>query len=97
VSKLWQRISCNGLLVNRLSEYMRLAEITITVVLGSVEDERTFSNLAFIKNKVRNWLGGHLDTTMRMYFQGFYDLQSFPYHDAFNNWRGEKDWVNAHV
>jgi hypothetical protein len=97
VSKLWQRVGCNGLLQNRLSEYMHLAEIAITVVLGSIEDERTFSNLAFIKNKVRNRLGGHLDTTVRMYSQGFYDLQSFPYHDAFNNWRGEKDWVNAHV
>jgi hypothetical protein len=97
VSKLWQRVGCNGLLQNRLSEYMRLAEIEINAVLGSVEDVRTFSNLAFIKNKVHNRLGRHLDTTVRMYSQGFYDLQSFSYHDAFNNWRGEKDRINAYV
>jgi hypothetical protein len=96
VTKLWQRLGYNGLLVSRLFEYMRLAEIAITAVLGSVEDERTFSNLAFVKNKVRNRLGGHLDTTVKMYSQGFYDLQSFPYSDAFNHWRGEKDRVNAH-
>jgi hypothetical protein len=97
VTKLWQRLGCNGLLVSRLSEYMRLAEIAITAVLGSAEDERTFSNLAFVKNKVRNRLGGHLDTTVKMYSQGFYDLQSFPYSDAFNHWRREKDKVNAHL
>ena len=66
-------------------------------VFRSAEDEKAFSNLAFVKNKVRNWLGGHLDTTVRMHSQGFYDLQSFPYHDAFNHWRGEKDKVNAHL
>jgi hypothetical protein len=97
VTKLWQRLGCNDLLVSRLSEYMRLAEIAIMAVLGSTEDERTFSNFAFVKNKVRNRLGGHLDTTVKMYSQGFYDLQSFPYNDAFNHWRGEKDRVNAHL
>jgi hypothetical protein len=89
VSKLWQRIGCNGLLHNHLFEYMCLAEIAIIVVLGSIEDERTFSNLAFIKNKVRNRLGGHLDTTVRMYSQGFYDLQLFPYHEPSIIGRGE--------
>jgi hypothetical protein len=76
---------------------MQLAEIAITAVLGSAEYERLFSNLAFVKNKVRNRLGGHLDTTVKIYSQGFYDLQSFPYSDAFNHRRGEKDRVNAHL
>jgi hypothetical protein len=40
--------------------------------LGKCRVERTFSNLAFIKNKVQNWLNGYLDTIMRMFFQGFY-------------------------
>jgi hypothetical protein len=83
--------------VNRLFDYMQFAGVAITAVLGSIEDESTFSNLAFIKNKVRNWLDGHLDTTLKMYSQGFYDLQLFPYHDAFNHWRGEKDRMNVHL
>jgi hypothetical protein len=40
VTKLWQKLGYNGLLLSKLSEFMRLAEIDITTVLGSVEDER---------------------------------------------------------
>jgi hypothetical protein len=41
-------------MLNRLSEYIKLCEIAVTVVLGSVEDERTFSTLGFMKSKLRN-------------------------------------------
>jgi hypothetical protein len=67
VSKLWQKLGCNGLLLSKLSEFMRLAEIAITTVLGSVEDERTFSSLKFIKSRLRNRLEGNLDTVVRVF------------------------------
>jgi hypothetical protein len=54
VTKLWQKLGCNALLLNKLSEYIKLAQIAITVVLGSYEDEITFSTLSFMKSKVRN-------------------------------------------
>ena len=57
---------------------MKLSEIAITTVLGSCQDERTFSNLAFVKNKVQNYLCGHLADTMKFYSQGYYTLESFP-------------------
>jgi hypothetical protein len=44
-----------------ICEYMKVANIVVTDVLGSVEDERTFSTLKFMKLKLRNSLGGHLD------------------------------------
>jgi hypothetical protein len=66
-NKLWQKLGCNGLLVSKLSEFMKLSEIAITVVLGSCEDEGTFSNLAFVKNKVRNRLSGHLAAIVKLY------------------------------
>jgi DNA primase large subunit len=72
VSKLWQKIGQNALMLNRLSEFIKLAEIAITATLGSVEDERTFSTLGFMKSKVRNRLGGHLDTCMKMFSQPFF-------------------------
>ena len=62
VTKLWQKVRTNGLLLNRLGEFIKVAEIAIIVVLGNVEDERMFLNLAFIKSKLRNKLGVHLDT-----------------------------------
>ena len=92
VLKLWQKLGCNGLLLSKLSEFMRLAEIAITIVLGSVEDERTFSSLKFIKSRLRIQLEGNLDTIMRVFSQGYYNLESFPYVDAYSQWRAAKDW-----
>jgi hypothetical protein len=37
VTKLWHKLGCKELLVNCMSEYMWLAKIAVTVVLGSVE------------------------------------------------------------
>jgi hypothetical protein len=56
VSKLWQKLGCNGLLLSKLSEFMRLAKIAITTVLGSVEDERTFSQVH--KEQAEESVGG---------------------------------------
>ena len=53
VIKLWQKLGCNALLLNKLSEYIKLAQIATIVVLGSCEDERTFSTLLFLKSKVK--------------------------------------------
>jgi hypothetical protein len=91
VTKLWQKLGCNGLLLSKLSEFMRLAEIAITTVLGSVEDERTFSSLKFIKSRLRSRLEGNLDTVVRVFSQGYYNLESFPYANAYSQWRATKD------
>ena len=71
ITKLWQKVGINGLLLNRLSEFIILAKIAIITVLGSVENKHTFSNLVFIKSKLRNKLGTYLDTWMRVFSQGF--------------------------
>jgi hypothetical protein len=96
VSKLWQKLGCNGLLLSKLSEFMRLAKIAITTVLGSVEDERTFSSLKFIKSRLRNRLEGNLDTVVRVFSQGYYNLETFPYADAYWQWRAAKDRQGVH-
>ena len=87
VTKLWQKVGTDGLLLNRLSEFIKVAEIAITVVLDSVKDEHTFSNLAFIKSKLRNKLGVHLDACVRLFSQGFYSQDTFPYHEAITLWK----------
>jgi hypothetical protein len=39
-------------LSEKVNEYNKLAEIAMVEVLRSVEDERMFNNLSFIKNKL---------------------------------------------
>jgi hypothetical protein len=67
LSRLWQKLSSNALLTSKLSELVKLAEIAAVTVLGSVEDEWTFSTLNYMKSKVRNNLQEHLDLVVRMF------------------------------
>lgn len=97
VTKLWVKVGQNALMLNRLSEFIKVAEIAITAVLGSVEDERTFSTLGFMKSKLRNRLGGHLDTCVKMFSQQFFTLQSFPFNSAINSWRDDRARRGADV
>jgi hypothetical protein len=96
VSKLWQKLGSNGFLLSKLSEFMCLAEIAITTILGSVKDERTFSSLKFIKSKLRNRLEGNLDIVVSVFSQGYYDLESLPYADAYKHWRAAKERQGVH-
>ena len=72
MSQLWQKVGQNAIILNRLSEFIKLVEIAITATLGSIEDECTFSTLGFMKSKIRNCLGGHLDTYVKMFSQPFF-------------------------
>jgi hypothetical protein len=54
LTKLWQVVENNSMLCHDLSEYIQLAEVAAILVLGSVEDDRTFSTLLFMKDKLRN-------------------------------------------
>jgi hypothetical protein len=57
IIKLWKTITNNSLLCQCLNEYMKLVEITIISMLGSMEYECIFYILAFMKNKLCNQLG----------------------------------------
>ena len=85
-TKLWQKVSHKSLMMQRLSKFIKLAEIAVTVVLGSVEDEHTFSTLIFMKSKLCNCLGSHLDTTVKLFSQCFYKQDTFPYNSAIMHW-----------
>ncbi len=64
---MWLKKQSSALLVQKLSEYMKVVKITMVMVLGSVEDERTFSNLTFMKSKFYNQLTTHLDLCVYMF------------------------------
>jgi 2-C-methyl-D-erythritol 4-phosphate cytidylyltransferase len=56
LTKLWRIIDDSTMLQHGLSEYLKLAEVAIVLVLGSVEDERIFSTLSFMKDKLHTRL-----------------------------------------
>jgi hypothetical protein len=90
LTHLWLKLSSNALLASKLSEWIKVVEIATVTTLGSVEDERTFSTLNYMKSKVRNNLQEHLDLVVQMYGQNFYDLKSYPIYDAISKWKEVK-------
>ncbi len=64
MTRLCTIINTNGLLIQRLNEYLKLVEITIVLVFRSIQVECTFFTIAFIKDKLQNWLNQHLHTIM---------------------------------
>ena len=87
VTKLWRRLDANSTLSSSFPEYMKFAQITLIHVLGSVEDERAFSSLTFLKDKLQNRLDGdHLGLVVEMHNQSVYTLTSFPYEKCFKQW-----------
>jgi hypothetical protein len=70
-TRLWEIVGSSQLLTNMIPEYLKLAQIGCTFVLGSMEDERTFSSLKFLKSQLRNRLGDNLPLMIRMHEQRF--------------------------
>ena len=85
--KLWRNLHQSRHLTSLISEYFKLAEIGCCLVLGSVEDERCFSNLKFLKSCHRNRLDKHLPLVVRMFGQKYYGLENFPYKSAIDSWK----------
>ena len=52
----WQSLTRAQYIADSCSEFVRLAKLAATIVPGSVEAERVFSTMSYIKNKQRNWL-----------------------------------------
>ena len=55
-------------------------------MIGSVEDERVFSFVSFLKTKLCNSIDSHLGVVVGMYSQNIYTLQNFPYDVVFDSW-----------
>jgi hypothetical protein len=54
----------------------------VVQIMGSMEDENTFSTLMFMKTKLQNQFWEHLDLVVCMFAQPFYMINTFPYDDA---------------
>ena len=68
VTKLWRCLDANSALSTSFPEYIKLAQIALIHLLGSIEDEHVFSLVTLLKNKVQNRLDGeHLGLVGGMY------------------------------
>jgi hypothetical protein len=83
---LWKKLAASNYTKQYLSEWFKVAEIAVITVIGSVEDERMFSTLGWLKSKVRNRLNAHLDCTLRLYSQPWWGVSTFPYKAAVDHW-----------
>jgi hypothetical protein len=52
VTDSWHELATNNLLLIFLFEFMKLVNLTIVQVIGSVGDEKTFSTLTLTKFKL---------------------------------------------
>ncbi|KAJ9510249.1 hypothetical protein QJQ45_015732 [Haematococcus lacustris] len=75
-----------AVLGNWLSEFCKAATLLIVTVPGSVEEERSFSAMNFIKDERRNSLSANLSSTLRVYLDKTFTLKTFPYKEAIDYW-----------
>ena len=86
LTKIWCVAEANGPLAGRFPTFLKLAHIAVAMVLGSVEDERIFSSLAFLKSNIRNSLDSHLGVVVGLYSQKMFDIDTFPFDEAYDLW-----------
>jgi hypothetical protein len=87
---LWRTLEASHILRHSFPKKFKLAKIVIMQVLGSMEDEHTFSTLSFMKSKLRNHFNEHLPIVVGMYSQTFFTLNTFPYDTCFDDWKEQK-------
>jgi len=77
-SKMSTLLVNNQITFHKLSKWLKLIKLFMVMILGSVEDERCFFIIFFIKNKLRNRIATHLYLVLCMYAQTNYSLDNFP-------------------
>lgn len=99
LTRVWRVLDGNNTLTQSFSEFIKLAELAVTHVIGSVEDERLFSAVKFLKSKLRASLDDHLQVAVGMYAQRIFTLESFPYQKVFDDWfvTGDRGRYLAHA
>ena len=75
LTKIWRVANANILLAGRFPTYLKLVEIVVVMILGLIENKRTFSSLTFLKPRLCNALDGHLSMVVCMYSQKLFNLE----------------------
>jgi len=86
-ASFWHTCSNSVELKCSLSDWLSLANIALVQVFGSVEEERLFSKLAFVKEERRNrLLLDHLNVCLVLATQRMWAFRDFPFLRALQNW-----------
>jgi hypothetical protein len=72
-------------------EWVKLAELVMVMIPGSVEDERMFSTPKYIRNPQRNRLQAqHLTYCAQGFRSSAFSVEVFPYPEAILEWFSAK-------
>ncbi|KAJ9507523.1 hypothetical protein QJQ45_006533 [Haematococcus lacustris] len=78
-TKLWRYLAGQPITKADILEYIKLAELALVMTPGSVEEERMFSAMAYLKDDTRNRLQEcHLNVCARAFSSNQFDLDTFP-------------------
>jgi hypothetical protein len=93
ISTLWFDYGkgTSQIVIHCILKYIKLAEIVIVQVIGSMEDEHTFNTISFMRSKFKNRFTSHLDLVIYMFSQHFYILENFAY-DVIQEWKEMCVW-----
>jgi hypothetical protein len=80
---MWRRMEQLPAAATLYGETMRVAKLGMTMVATSVMDERAFSAMSFIKNRLRARLTKSLQLCMRAKLQQHFNVDTFPYGSVF--------------
>ncbi len=67
LTRMWRLVTTSYILVTSFPKYVKLVMLAMVQVVGSVEDERCLSILAFMKFKFHNMLKTHLPFIVHMF------------------------------
>jgi hypothetical protein len=69
LTKMWRLVTTSWVLVYSFLEYVKLLEMAMVQIVGSVKDEHCFSMLAFMKSKFHKNLTTYLPLVFQMFAQ----------------------------
>ncbi|KAJ9519060.1 hypothetical protein QJQ45_003537 [Haematococcus lacustris] len=86
-TKLWRYLDGQPITKADISEYIKLAELALVMTPGSVEEQRMFSAMAYLKDDTRNRLQEcHLNVCARVFSSKHFELDTFPFERAISKW-----------
>jgi hypothetical protein len=95
-AKVWRAIEGDVMHASSMSEFVKLARLAFTMSHGSVDEERMFSTMKFIKKPKSNRLDAkHLTCCARILKYFGVSLSSFPNGEAAKQWAMRAHRQNA--
>jgi hypothetical protein len=87
VTAVWQLIASTPPVFHLVSEFGKLAELYLSIPMGSVENERVFSGMNYLESTQRNrLLSPHLNICARV-FTAKPRLKSFDFGRVYTMWK----------